>query len=401
MTLVAIIIYNRFENLQRWLYCWKQCDQTDAELIVIHNYDREPDKRIYKNLCDKNGIKYFPRLNRGYDIGAFKDFCRGNIDGIPTYDNILWITDDTIPMSKDFVSQFTSKLNEKIGCTCMEISKRNSPLHVRTSGFCLPKKIAQSIQFAEIKTKEDCYRFEHRSRDSMMLQITRMGYDSLMLADLKDSPLWDTHNRPELNRMMEHNRVFYGDRKVIFICPIYNDYPAIISSMICQTFGNWELRLIHDGPNKTGIKEIVNSYNDKRVIYSETPKHLGTWGHYIRSEEIQKLNENSFVVVTNADNYHVPVYVEKMLSGFISDNVIATYCAEMTHSYRGWDSQPCRMMRGHVDCAGVMMRSKIAKKIGWNDISTHSADWQFFKDIITEYGANGFARVKGNLLVHN
>jgi len=397
-TIVAIIVYNRYENIERWINCWKKCDQTDAELVVIQSVDRIAPTPTEK-LCIENGIKYFPRLNKGMDIGAFAEVCQVKIKKFPDYDRLLWITDDTIPMKKDFVKAFI----QGDGLNCMEIASTNAPLHVRTTGFCITKDMANRLVFGKLETKMDCYDFEHRSKDTLMLQVQRMGYQCKMIAPLELSPLWDTGNRAHLKRMKEHLKEFKepNSDKVTVICPIYNSYPFIISSMLAQTHQNWELILVHDGKNETGLDKIIKSIGDQRIKYSQTDKRSGNWGHKIRSEEIQKLTGNGFVLITNADNYHVPAYFEKMLEGFTSDNVKATYCSKMVHSYIQWGVIDCQLKRGYIDCAGVLIRNEVAKRVGWKDIESHSADWFFFNDIARMYGASSFNRVEGCLLIHN
>ena len=399
--LITIIVYNRFDNLKRWLECWDKCDKTDAELVVIHNYDKKDSR--YLNLCMNHGVVYIPRVNEGMDIGAFRDLCHGKYD--LDYEKLIWITDDTIPMSKDFVKQFEEPLKDKVGLTCMEISNKRSPLHVRTTGFCISKETASKLTFPEkIVTKEDCYQFEHRGKNTLMLQVKKMGLECIQIAYLDKSPLWDTGNRGYLNRWEEHDEVFNSvtdtKDKVVFICPVYNTFPEIVSSLICQTHKNWELLFVHDGPNSIKLELKIEALNDPRIKFIETPEHRGNWGHYIRQEYLQKF-VGDYVVITNADNYHVPVYIERMLAGFTSDNIVATYCSAMVHSYTNWGVIPCQLKRGYIDCAGVMVRAEVAKSVGWSDIESHSSDWTYFLEIIKKYGTGSFKVVKGTLLIHN
>jgi hypothetical protein len=398
-TVVSIIVYNRYENIDRWIKCWQKSDQKDAELVIVQSIDHMVKSDDVKTMCKDNGIKYFSRKNEGMDIGAFRDVCQGKIKGFPDFDRLLWITDDVIPMKKDFVSYFT----QGEGLNCLEISSLNAPTHVRTTGFCITKEMAQKLKFSELKSKMDCYQFEHRGNDTLMLQVQRMGFKVNQISPLETSPLWDTGNRAYLKRMKEHLREFrdidFG--KVTVICPIFNTYPHIIHSLIAQTYKNWELILVHDGANETNLKSIIASINDPRIKYSETKSRSGNWGHKIRSEEIQKLPNNGYVLITNPDNYHVPGYFEKMLAGFTSENVKATYCSKMVHSYVEWKTIDCYLKRGYLDCAGVVIRNEVAKRVGWNDIESHSADWFFFNDIGKMYGFSSFARVEGCLLVHN
>lgn len=170
-TIVAIIVYSRFENIDRWIKCWAKCDQTDAELIVIQNTDRIVRPDTVKALCEANNIRYFQRRNEGMDIGAFRDVCQNKIQGFPTFDKLIWITDDVIPMDRKFVHSFTN-FN---GLSCLEISNIRSPLHVRTTGFCINRDMANRLTFGTLITKLDCYEFEHRGKDTLMLQVQRMA----------------------------------------------------------------------------------------------------------------------------------------------------------------------------------------------------------------------------------
>jgi hypothetical protein len=230
-----------------------------------------------------------------------------------------------------------------------------------------------------------------------------MGYEVKQIAPLEKSVLWDTGNRAHLKRMKEHIREFqdvdYG--KVTIICPIFNSYPYIIHSLQAQTYKNWELILVHDGPNETAIKALLQNFADNRIKYFETKERSGNWGHKIRSEQIQKLPDSGFVLITNPDNYHVPIYLEKMLNGFINDSIRATYCSQMVHSYTDWKVIDCKLQRGYLDCAGVVMKCTTAKEVGWNDTESHSADWEFFNDVVKKYGNSVFNMVEGCLLVHN
>lgn len=402
-TIVAIIVYNRFDNLKLWLNCWDQCDQTDAELVVIHNVDKLDENNVYLSLCKKHKVSYYPRQNKGMDIGAFKDLCNGLIFYDETYDNLIWITDDTIPMSKDFVKQFTSKLTDKVGLTCMEIANYRAPLHVRTTGFCITKQVAEKLNFNNITTKEDCYFFEHRGGDkTLMRQVELMGLKCVMIMPLETSPLWDTHNRAQLKRMAEHEAVFGVKKsKVIIICPVYGDtYPQIISSLICQTYQNWELHLIHDGKNTTNFMALLP--DDKRIFYSEEPTHTGNYGHSIRAKYLQSLkSKGDYVIISNIDNYYMPVFLEKAIATFKANpNTVATYCAQIVHNYTGFQVMNCRLKRGLIDSGQVMLKFEEAASVGWNS-THHSADWFFFEDVAKKYGVNSFVQFAGCLFTHN
>lgn len=404
MTIIAVIVYNRYKNLEHWLHCWSKCEQLDSHVVIIHNYDEPSDR--YKELCESHGATYLWRENRGFDIGAFQDVCRDRLPGFPAWERLLWMTDDTFPMAPDFLQQFNEQLMPGVGVVCMEISPYVIT-HIRTTGFMLKRSVAERLTFPAdpVITKEHCYQFEHRAKEKIFYaQVKAMGLVVKMVAPRKTSPLWDVGYHRRMDRRAEHAALF-GDYTepgtVVFICPIFKSYPQIISSLLMQTHANWRLILIHDGPDTENVAQWVPA--DPRIVFFESPKHGGCWGHYIRQVGIKQFSsQGDFVVVTNPDNYHVPVYCEYMLRGFRQrETAVAVYCSEMVHSYRAWRVIPCRLEQGYLDCAGVMVRSWAALQVGWREITEHSADWTYFSDLIARYGPHRFHKVDGVLLIHN
>jgi len=142
--------------------------------------------------------------------------------------------------------------------------------------------------------------------------------------------------------------------------------------------------------------------NDPRVKYIETDKRVGNWGHYYRQWALNEFDLGDYVVISNADNYYTPVFIEYMLRGFSkSHTAVATYCDSMVHSYKAWQVIPCKFQKGYIDCGGVMVKSNIAKEVGWRIIDEHSADWVYFSDIASKYSQRNFIPVRGTLFVHN
>lgn len=409
MIVVACIVYDRFQNVLEWVRCWNMCETQGAQLVIIHNYANQSDKQSYKEFCDKAGIKIIQRENIGYDIGAMQDVFRNRLPEFPDYQFLIWCCDDALPMRKDFIKQYTDHFkNFKVGVAALEISPsvRN---HIRTTGFAIRKEVAEKLQFPvdPITTKEQCYFFEHRGGPAIFLdQVYRLGYKAVQVSPINSACFWDSGFKKYRNREKEHYNLFprpaQSKGKVAFICPIYNSYPEIISSLINQTHKDWHLFLIHDGPSSMDLSRIVEAAKDPRITYIETTVRLGNWGHSYRREWLEKLKTSDFdyVVITNADNHHAPTYCEYLLKGFTNGQV-AVYHDQMVHSYLGWGIINCRLQQGYLDCAGVMVRKDVACEIGWRDVEAHSADWLYFNDIIKKYGLKKFGVVKGCLLSHN
>ena len=209
-------------------------------------------------------------------------------------------------------------------------------------------------------------------------------------------------------------------------------YPQIISSLICQTCPDWELYLIHNGPIETrGLVDHVAAAKDERIRMILNHEETGNYGHPLRLWALQDLREgllsreSTHVVITNADNYYMPAFVEAMLGAFDRDpNAVAAYCSQMVHNYMSthptvhgplppgqpstaltwesyrWGVTECRLERGYIDCGGVMLRKDAACSIDWPNFE-HSSDWTYFANLIEKYGAERWKRVPGCLFVHN
>ena len=405
MNIVVVVVYDRLDNIKHWIHCWQQCDKT-AELIIIHNSDGV--------TWDINGVTYIKRKWGGYDIGALQDVCMERLKGFNNkWEKMLWVTDDTIPMCTNFADKFFSQLINNTGCVAMEISPFVKT-HIRTTGFAITKEVANKLMFPRdpVTTKEDCYKFEHRG-NTLLDQITAMGLKSIMVTPREISPLFDTgYTRRLKNRINDHYKIFgdnptlpnfsrqtvtmleqveKGDGVVSFICPVYDKYPQIISSLLCQTYTDWKLYLIHDGPTEFDIPD------DPRIIYERVKRVGNDWGHSLRAQWLQKMR-SEFIVITNADNYYMPTFLLKAVTAI--GNNIAVYCSQIIHSYTDYKVMDCRLQRGYIDCGQVLLRTKEAASVGWNS-REHSADWFFFNDIILKYSAKKFIPFKGCLFVHN
>lgn len=420
--IVAVCVYNRFENIKKWLTAWKQRTPfiesfVETQLCIIHNYNGDERIRQAVLATEDTSIIYIQRENIGYDMGALQDIARHRIQFTNDYNYILWCADDTIPVRKDFIQQYMNTiLLENCGLASMKNSPHQS-LHVRTSGWMVSKGTLEALTFPAdpITSKMQCYLFEHKGKEMTLLnQIRNMGYDVRQVAPDKTAPLWDSGYWRRLNRADEYYNEFDVEKKlndkIVFICTIYEQYPQIIASLMCQTYPHWELLLIHDGPGSDDAK-YMEAYNenmqrqDARIKFIETPERKQNYGHPIRQwalNHLDGLTDASYVVITNADNYYVPIFCEKMLTGFKKYyTAVATYCDQMVHSYKGWQTILVKFQKGYIDCGGVMVKREIACEVGWRDIEGHSADWTYFSDIAARYNLKSFIPVKGCLLVHN
>lgn len=213
-TIVAVIVYDRFHNIERWVHCWKRSNTENAELVIIHNDNGRSNE--LRHFCAINNIAYILSKNVGYDVGRLQDIQQERLEGFNnSFDYLLWATDDVIPMNRDFINIFTRPfIDPNVGVVAMEISFEVTE-HVRTNGFCIRKDVLKMLQFPAnpVTTKGENYHFEHRGGEKTLIrQVRNLGFKAIMVDALDTGPFWDIGNeeRLKLRRWHQHNNIFYG-----------------------------------------------------------------------------------------------------------------------------------------------------------------------------------------------
>jgi hypothetical protein len=133
-----------------------------------------------------------------------------------------------------------------------------------------------------------------------------------------------------------------------------------------QTNPNWQLHIIHDGPALTDVKQVIKLYkHESRVHYEETFKRNACWGHPNRKMMLEKIQtaDGDFILMTNDDNYYVPVFVEYFLNK-CSTNAGMGYCNTI-HNYMKYSVLYTRVKENYIDMGSFIVRADIAKSIGF------------------------------------
>lgn len=427
---VCVVIYDRLKNLNRWIKIWEKLKPENAELRIIHNVHPTNHVENFAEVVGKrDDIKYIPRMNIGMDIGAFQDVCRNRLNGFEyNFEYLLWFTDDTFPIKDNFIEEYLKHFkNPKVGLTCYEISPQVKK-HVRTTGFCVKINTLPNIKFDthQIRTKQDCYDFEHRSENNLMNQILSLGLEVVQIAPIKTSPVYDTEGGglQWTDRTKEFLRFWEFEMppaKVVVISPAFLRFPTIVASMLSQTYENWELHLVHAGP----APHDYPKFKDERIKFFQMSSNRKNFGHPIRFDWLNKVKAKEivcdYVLVTNDDNYHVPHFLEKLVTPLDKDpELIGSYCSMMVHNYQGGpeyepgpDHDPTainitdgygiidvRPEQGFIDCACVLFRSEIAGNTGWKSYR-HSSDWDYVNTAAMSNGGwEKMKRVFGCLVTH-
>lgn len=170
-----------------------------------------------------------------------------------------------------------------------------------------------------------------------------------------------------------------------------------------QTDPNWELHILQDGPNPA-IREIVRAVDTSgKFVLHELPK-AGYWGFPHREAFIQSQpsSTDTWICLTNDDNYYAPVFVEYMRQIATRPHVGMVMCDFATRN-RKWNVIESKPEFDHILMGAFMVRMDVAQAVKFRDYSDVFSDSRWVEDLrdhLCEIGLQ-IARIPHVLFVHN
>lgn len=192
---------------------------------------------------------------------------------------------------------------------------------------------------------------------------------------------------------------------------------VMIKSIFNQTSDKWKLWVIHDGENEeylTMMERIRLEYPqfNNKFITLNTSQRYDDYGHSLRDMAIRDFDipDNEYLLLTNGDNYYVPVFVDYMEGVIANINNCGVVCYDMVHSHKlayntgggEYGFLDVHFEKFRCDIGSFIVRVDIAKNVGFN-YRHHDADAEFIEDIKRYQSVDFFNIVKMNkcLFVHN
>jgi hypothetical protein len=160
--------------------------------------------------------------------------------------------------------------------------------------------------------------------------------------------------------------------KFSFIIPCWEQthlLKCLLQSIICQTYSNWEVILIHDGvdlSHKSNLKEYLN---DPRFFYTSTSERYGYWGHKSRIIGTT-LSLGDWIIHSN-DDYFVPILLEEIVNiislnsevNFIYwDMILGKYKNEHSHNKKDYGHFIPKIQHSYMDWGQFTTKKEIISK---------------------------------------
>lgn len=180
---------------------------------------------------------------------------------------------------------------------------------------------------------------------------------------------------------------------------------VFVGSLLLQTNPDWELHIIHDGVAQKVVHDIIGKYNDdNRIKFTCTLNRNGSYGHPNRKSALNALqgNGDDLVLLTNADNYYCPGFVDQILKAYQSKPEIGLVYTDCIHSHFQWDYHHSEPVEGKIDLGAACIRYDIAKSVGFR-WTHYSADGAYIEACAKEAIRRGLRAIhipKG-LFTHN
>jgi hypothetical protein len=178
---------------------------------------------------------------------------------------------------------------------------------------------------------------------------------------------------------------------------------CFINSIKSQTNNKWRLFLIHDGYNEELRLDLEkNDYLiENKIYFIEYPNRMNDYGHTLREWGLSNLVESEYVLITNGDNYYVPTFIEEIsrrTEDFIYFDCVHSHKTPNNSNKTDYGYLSSKLSRGWIDMGSVVIKSDLAKKVGFNSKEFH-ADWVYFNEILNTSPTT--FKINKILLVHN
>jgi hypothetical protein len=190
----------------------------------------------------------------------------------------------------------------------------------------------------------------------------------------------------------------------------YGELELFVLSWINQSFTNWKLRVIHDGPDEQFMKIMtrLSERSADKIEFECTTHRYNDYGHSLRERGLRKAS-GDYVLLTNADNYYVP-HTVRFLTGVALHSEADVLLFNMVHSHTvpgGRDLPPysffdTRYERFSLDIGCAAVRRKLACEAGFKD-KTHDGDATYFEDVARAKSPESLSiwKIPQIFLVHN
>lgn len=181
-----------------------------------------------------------------------------------------------------------------------------------------------------------------------------------------------------------------------------NCLASLIHALKSQTFSNYRVCTLHDGPwIGDSYRHYLNAVDsDSRFTTLDTPERQAKFGHNLRQKGFDNAIENgcNWICTMNADCWYAPVYLEWMLGSACENKANFVYC-NLVHSHKLWKPMKSELSRGAIDAGNWIAHTSLVGDTKWES-SNFAADWEYVNKLKAKSNFKP-AKVDGYIFTHN
>jgi hypothetical protein len=156
-----------------------------------------------------------------------------------------------------------------------------------------------------------------------------------------------------------------------------------LKSLADQTFKNFEVILLHDGPRTLDVSSDLHLDElNLNITCISTHERFNMWGHPQRHLGVQ-MAKGDYIVHFNCDNYLEPFALELLDKAITEQNEIDAVVFAIRWNGRYFKGLP--VQTGHIDCLQMCASSKVWREIGGWYRFDGCSDGFIYEDIASKY----------------
>jgi glycosyltransferase involved in cell wall biosynthesis len=183
-------------------------------------------------------------------------------------------------------------------------------------------------------------------------------------------------------------------------------YPAcksFINSILAQTYDNFELFIVHDGPIDDCEEKVdlLESIKDSRIKLFQTKERMGKFGYPHRKNYGFINNDFDWIIWTNDDNFYVPTALEILLHGCQKLDKDIVFC-NMISSHAFWFPLVTEFKPDKLDLGGFIIKKEVMKQFDFQiDGDCTRSDAKMIAELSLKVDNDRMVKIDNFLFIHN
>jgi glycosyltransferase involved in cell wall biosynthesis len=178
---------------------------------------------------------------------------------------------------------------------------------------------------------------------------------------------------------------------------------CLLYSLLCQTYNNFEIIVIHDGVDAEHNLTMQEFLKDDRIKYIQTNQRYNDWGMTLRNIGLGIVS-GDFIINTNDDNYYTPNCLEELHSELVKNkecNFIYFDSVDKNFQWQNEKQQPYSLFKpllkvNHIDMGQFAVKKELIGDIKFK--IHYSGDGLFVNDLLPKINPVYVEKV---LFIHN